>query len=305
MLPLQICLRTEITTDEWNCIHQRALTLINNKASIDSRSFTSKLQAVKELLKRHNDHESQESDCHKMFLLGRQRYVKHVGHCLSCERWTHKYPFDKSTNLFAGSFEQQFPLKVPNGDIQPPFSSFFIAPIWYKNTLKYCLYCANCHLNSLRSGALFYIFFIQSVNPSRAVSCLMKGSVSSNHLDICRCFEASLCALLVSVHSRRSPQATSWPQLSETSSRRTRRELFGGEESARWKSIKTWEGVLLLVGGIEEGGLQITTGSPDDAAAAAAEGKTTITGTEWCLLMVFRLTIKYCSMWVFDGCGII
>lgn len=66
MLPLQICLRTEITTDEWNCIHQRALTLINNKASIDSRSFTSKLQAVKELLKRHNDHESQESDCHKM-----------------------------------------------------------------------------------------------------------------------------------------------------------------------------------------------------------------------------------------------
>lgn len=159
MLPLQICLRTEITTDEWNCIHQRALTLINNKASIDSRSFTSKLQAVKELLKRHNDHESQESDCHKMFLLGRQRYVKHVGHCLSCERWTHKYPFDKSTNLFAGSFEQQFPLKVPNGDIQPPFSSFFIAPIWYKNTLKYCLYCANCHLNSLRSGALFYIFF--------------------------------------------------------------------------------------------------------------------------------------------------
>lgn len=84
----------------------------------------------------------------------------------------------------------------------------------------------------------------------------------------------------MSVHSRRSPQATSWPQLSETSSRRTRRELFGGEESARWKSIKTWEGVLLLVGGIEEGGLQITTGSPDDAAAAAAGGKTTITGTE-------------------------
>lgn len=48
----------------------RALTLINNKASIDSRSFTSKLRAVKELLKWHNDHESQESDCHKTFLLG-------------------------------------------------------------------------------------------------------------------------------------------------------------------------------------------------------------------------------------------
>lgn len=66
------------------------------------------------------------------------------------------------------------------------------------------------------------------------------------------------------------------PQLSGTSSRRTRRELFGGEESAPWKSMKTG-GDVLTVGGIEEGGLRTTTGSPDDAAAG---GETTITGEE-------------------------
>lgn len=161
MLPLQICLRTEITTDEWNCIHQRALTLINNKASIDSRSFTSKLQAVKELLKRHNDHESQESDCHKMFLLGRQRYVKHVGHCLSCERWTHKYPFDKSTNLFAGSFEQQFPLKVPNGDIQPPFllSSLLLFGTKILLNIAYIVQTATW---TPWGAELFFIYFLSN-----------------------------------------------------------------------------------------------------------------------------------------------
>lgn len=120
---------------------------------------------------------------------------------------------------------------------------------------------------------------------SRAVGCLMKDSVCSNHLDICRCFEASHCLLRVSVHSRRSPRAMSRPQLSEMSSRRTRRELFGGEESARWKSMKTG-GDLLTVGGIEEGGLGTTMGSPDDAAA----GGKTLTRKEWWFLR------SYCKM---------
>lgn len=121
------------------------------------------------------------------------------------------------------------------------------APVWYKNTLIYnSPYCANCHLNSEKSSPrLFYIFFTQSVEAavSRAVGCLMKDSVCSNHLDICRCFEARHCLLRASVHSRWSPRATSWPQLSGTSSRRTRRELFGGEESAPWKSMKTGGGI--------------------------------------------------------------
>lgn len=46
------------------------------------------------------------------------------------------------------------------------------------------------------------------------------------------------------------------------------------------------EGGLLTVGGINEGGLWTTTGSPDDAAAG---GKTSITGKEWLLLMVWML----------------
>lgn len=145
------------------------------------------------------------------------------------------------------------------------------APVWYKNTLIYkSPHCANCHLNPEKSAPLLcYIFFIQSAR-----------AVCSNHLDICRRFEATHCLLRVSVHSRPSPRATRRPQLSESRSPRTRRELFGN----RWRPERG--GGLLTVGGINEGGLWTTTGSPDDAAAG---GKTSITGKEWLLLMVWRL----------------
>lgn len=125
----------------------------------------------------------------------------------------------KTTNQLAGSSEQQFNLKVPDGQMKASHSVFNnTAPVWYKNTLIYkSPHCANCHLNSEKSAPLLcYTFFIQSAK-----------AVCRNHLDICRCFEAVHCLLRGSVHSRRSPRATRRPQLSESRSPRTRRELFG------------------------------------------------------------------------------
>lgn len=189
-------------------------------------------------------------------------------------------PAAPSSSLISRSLRAKWKPLAPSSIIQLLFGTRILS-----STIAHIVQTATW--TPKKSGPLVsYIFFIQSVKAavSRAVGCLMKDSVCSNHLDICRCFEASHCLLRVPVHSRRSPRATSRPQLSETSSRRTRRELFGRVESAPWKSMRTW-GDLLTVGGIE-GGLQTTTGSPDDAAAG---GKTTVTEKEWLLLMVGML----------------
>lgn len=83
-------------------------------------------------------------------------------------------------------------------------------------------YCANNLLNSKRtprtppSFSLFlknrFFFSIPSsesgVEGSRRPSCLMKDSVCSRHLDICRCFQAAHCLVGEAVRSRRPPRAT-------------------------------------------------------------------------------------------------
>lgn len=175
-------------------------------------------------------------------------------------------------------------------------------PVWYRNTLIYKRpYCANCHLNSKKSDPLLFFYIDFSSKPvkaavRRAVGLLMKDSVCSDHLDICRCFEASHCLLRASVHSRRPPRATSRPQLSETGSHRTRRELFGREESgAPCKSMKTGGGICKRWVGLRR---EVCGPPRARQMMLLLEGKTTIAGKEWLLLMVCMPLIKYWTMCV-------
>lgn len=210
----------------------------------------------------------------------------------------------KSTHQFAGISEQQFNNQLPDGKMKASCSfSNNTAPVWYTdNLINKRPYCANCHLNSKKSDPLLLFFYIDfSSKPvkaavRRAVGLLMKDSVCSDHLDICRCFEASHCLLRASVHSRRPPRATSWPQLSETRSHRTRRELFGREESgAPCKSMKTGGGICKRWVGLKR---EVCGPPRARQMMQLLEGKTTIAGEEWLLLMACMPLIKYWKMCV-------
>lgn len=116
----------------------------------------------------------------------------------------------------------------------------------------------------------------------------MKGSICSDHLDICRCFEASLCLLCVSVHSTDDRHRLRAGLSCQT------RALKGASCLARMCSVEIDKH---LGGSFVVGAKKVP---PDDAAAAG--GNTTVSGRGWAL-MVFELPMRialYSSMMLFE-----
>lgn len=76
----------------------------------------------------------------------------------------------KSTNQ---SPEQQFNLKVPDGQMEASCSFFNnTAPVWYRNTLIHnSPYCANCHLNSERAVLISLLFSSYIFHPISGSGC--------------------------------------------------------------------------------------------------------------------------------------
>lgn len=139
----------------------------------------------------------------------------------------------------------------------------------------------------------FSIYFspISGTSVSRAVGCLMKDSVCSNHSDICCCFEASHCLLCVSVHSRWSPQATR----AGLSCQRRALDLQGRNCSGGWNLLcgNRWRPEGSVDGGWDKGVRSVDHHGLSRWCYCWRKDKATITGWDWWLLMGCEFLIKY------------
>lgn len=130
----------------------------------------------------------------------------------------------------------------PDGHMQASHCLSFSDPAadWYQNTLIYnSPHCANSHSNSKKRSSFssfFLYLLLETVKAvvSRLVSCLIKDSICSHLLDICLCFEASLCLRVPPLQTDAGRGL--WAGLSCPAA------PDAGAEAAQWKSINTQGG---------------------------------------------------------------